>query len=471
VRTSIRTQLLISLLVIAIAAAGPLSWYFLEEVQAYGIRKLEERLTAEARLLTAIAAETGLEDRETLSAALRESALEVNSNLAILKPDGVPVAVSGNLAASGSGLGDLPEVRSAMEGSVGVESRPGTDGRIRLTVALPMLDNGDVIGIAVASAETFSRLTLLRDHAATLMLLAVIFTLATFMLAEILSRWLARPLRNIASSAQMFAAGDLGVRVLPQGPQETRTAAEAFNTMADQVSEMVDELRREERRKSRFVSDVSHEIRSPLTAIRGTAETLAQGDVEPEDTKRFLATIVKESERLSRLAEDLLALQRIEGATGELPMRRARLRSIVLGAVDSLEHTTSERGIDVRVSGDAPDVLGDPDRLQQVIANLLDNASRHTPRGGAVTLEMRHEGAFSVVTVSDEGPGIDEESLPHIFDRFYRTSASRDRTTGGAGLGLAIVQSIVSRHAGEIDVENLTPNGTCFTVRLPALKD
>lgn len=470
-RTSIRTHLLISLLVIAIASAAPLSWYFLQEVQSYGIRKLEERLTAEARLLTAIAAETGIEEQDALDTALRDAALEANSSLAILDSEGAPVAVSGDTPASGAELVNLPEVRSALEGSVGVRSRPGADGKIRLSVALPMLENGNVTGIAMASAETFSRLTLLRDYAPTLLLLAAIFTLATFLLAEILSRWLSRPLRNIASSAQMFAAGDLGVRVVPQGPQETRTAAEAFNTMADQVSQMVDELKQEERRKSRFVSDVSHEIRSPLTAIRGTAETLAQGDVEPEDTKRFLATIVKESERLSRLAEDLLALQRIEGATGELPMRRIRLRSIVLGAVNSLEHTTSERGIDVRVTGDAPDVLGDPDRLQQVIANLLDNASRHTPRGGVVTLEMRHEGAFSVVAVSDEGPGIDEESLPHIFDRFYRTSASRDRTTGGAGLGLAIVQSIVSRHAGEIEVENLTPKGACFTVRLPALKD
>lgn len=470
-RTSIRTRMLLSLLTVAVLSAGPLSWYFLHELQAYGVRKLEERLQSEAGLVAAMTASIGIEEHQDLSEALRESALEVNSSLIVLDSDGNLVASSFDASEARINYSQRPEVRMALEGERGQRMASAPDGRLELFNAVPIIRDGDVEGVAYVSARTFSIATLLQDYLGTLVLLAIVFAIATLLLAETLARWLSGPLRKLEVGAEAFAAGDLGVRVRPEGPRETRAAGEAFNTMADQVGSIVAELVKEERRKSQFVSDVSHELKSPLTAIRGTAETLLENDIPESDRRRFLATIVRESKRLARLAEDLLALQRIEGATGELPMRRVDLLDVAQGAIEGLAHNAAERQVTISLSGNPPAVLGDPDRLQQVITNIVDNAVRHTPAGGRVTLELGRDETHTLVSVSDEGPGIPEESLPYIFDRFYRAQTSRDRATGGAGLGLAIARSIIVRHAGEITATNIEGRGARFTFRLPSLKD
>ncbi len=277
------------------------------------------------------------------------------------------------------------------------------------------------------------------------------------------------PLEHLAGTAASFAAGNLGARATVDGPREVRLIAQSFNRMADEVVTSLEQVTSEERRKTQFVSDVSHELRTPLTAIRGAAETLLDGDVAPDDQERFLSTIAREAERLTRLANDLLQLQRIEGATGELPIRRVDLRVAADRAAAMLEPLIEDRGVTLSVTGSAPAVLGDVDRLQQVVANLVDNASRIVGEGGHVTVELSGEpGGYAVLAVSDDGPGVPDEDLPRLFDRFYRADTSRTRTSGGAGLGLAIVRAIVSAHGGTIEAQNLPDGGACMTVRLPA---
>jgi len=334
-------------------------------------------------------------------------------------------------------------------------------------IALKDLDHYQLLLVA----DVVSILTLLSDYRLRLILVVVAFVGLTLVLMEILARWLSRPLRELSDTAAAFASGDHSVRVTPTGSRETRALADAFNAMGSEVQHVVVELKEEERRKSRFVSDVSHELRTPLTAIRGAAETLLDGDVPPEDERQFLTTIVRESDRLARLANDLLTLQRIEGATGELPLRRIRPADVVQRAVEGLAPLTDGRGITVVVEGDAPTVLGDIDRLQQVIANLVDNASRLTPQGGTVMVRLGSDADHAIIQVLDEGPGIPEDALPHLFERFYRAQASRDRSTGGAGLGLAIVAAIVRAHAGSIEAANRPEGGSVFTMRLPAIGD
>ncbi len=187
----------------------------------------------------------------------------------------------------------------------------------------------------------------------------------------------------------------------------------------------------------------------------------------PDDQERFLSTIALEAERLTRLANDLLTLQRIEGATGELPLSRVSLRAAADRAAAMLEPLIEHRGVTLTVSGDAPEVLGDADRLQQVVANLVDNATRIVGESGHVEVAVSRQGGHAVLTVTDDGPGIPEEDLPNLFDRFYRSDVSRTRSSGGAGLGLAIVRAIVTAHAGTIDAENLPHGGSRFTVCIP----
>lgn len=290
-----------------------------------------------------------------------------------------------------------------------------------------------------------------------------------WLVGQALARRMTAHLERLASSAASFASGNRTARADTGGPREVRLIAEAFNRMADEVSIALSQVRAEETRKTQFVSDVSHELRTPLTAIRGAAETLLDGGVSPEDQERFLSTIALEAERLTRLANDLLQLQRIEGATGELTLRRVDLRLAAERAAAMLEPLIEDRGVTLEVQGEAPTVLGDVDRLQQVVANLVDNASRIVGSGGRVLVELSSSEGDALLTVLDNGPGVPAEDLPRLFDRFYRADTSRTRTSGGgAGLGLAIVRAIVSAHGGTIDAHNLEDGGSRFSVRLPA---
>jgi len=288
--------------------------------------------------------------------------------------------------------------------------------------------------------------------------------------ASIARRYTA-PLQRLAAAAASFAAGNRTRRAPSGGPREIRMVAEAFNKMAEDVAEVMEELSSEERSKGRFVSDVSHELRTPLTAIRGAAETLLDGGVSPDDQVRFLSTIATEASRLTRLANDLLQLQRIEGATGELPFRRIDVKGVIERAVAMLEPLMEDRGVSIEISGAAPVVLGDTDRLQQVVANLVDNASRVVGEGGHIEIALSQDERHAVIEVIDDGPGIPDADIDRLFDRFFRSDASRSRSRGGTGLGLSIARAIVVSHGGSLSARNLAEGGTVFTVLLPRLAE
>jgi signal transduction histidine kinase len=479
VRSTIRARLLASFLVIAVLSTAALSYYFADELHSFAMRKLDERLDAQAQLVAAFRTQTygekGLtaaEGRALLRGVLATVGSSVPSRMQVLDKTGTVVADSLPSAPTSSAaeIAARSEVRAALAGNRGEVERTAANGRLVLYVAVPIVSpGGGVAGVSYASASTFSIRTLLRDYRVRLAWVLVAFVIGTFLITEFLSRWLSRPLLELEAGVSRFGAGDLAVRVKPRGSRETWALAESFNELADEVERALGELREEERRKSRFVSDVSHELRTPLTAIRGAAETLMDGDIEPDDATRFLATIVAESDRLTRLANDLIILQRIEGATGELPLRRIDLAAVVRRTVEALGPLTEERGVSVTVEGESAEVLGDIDRVQQVVANLVDNASRVSPAGTGIAVTLGREGRWATIAVADSGPGIPADDLPHVFERFYRSQPSRARSSGGVGLGLSIVKAIVTAHGGEVEAGN-GETGAVFTVRLPALE-
>ena len=477
---SIRTRLLGALFTIAIAIAAGLTYYYLTELESYGSSKLEENLTSQAITLSAVLAAELQSSGTTELSELQATALSLelaraNSSIAsrirILDGKGKTLADSDGTAGLGVQYAETPEVASALRGESEPVTRMTEDGRVSILVAYPVTLNQEVVGVVYASGTTFSTRTLMREYRTRLIVLVAITTIGVFMLSDFFARRISAPLRELAGVAVAFASGDHSVRARPRGSEEIRALADGFNAMADEVQTVLSEFNEEERRKSRFISDVSHELRTPLTAIRGAAETLLEGDVPEDDARQFLSTMVRESERLARLADDLLTLQRIEGATGELPISRVDLAEIAQHAIEGLAPLTEARGVRVVLEGEAPPVLGDRDRLQQVFGNLVDNASRMTPEGKTVTISLSTDGNQAVVRIMDEGPGISDEALPHIFDRFYRAQASRDRSTGGAGLGLAIVAAIVKAHTGTIVAGRREEGGTVFTMRIPALVD
>lgn len=475
---SIRTRLLGAFLIVAVTSAVGLSAYFLGELERYGLRKLEERVTSESRTAAAVlsselsaAGQRSISARraDQLQASIEAIGPHITSRVRVLDETGRALADSAEAGTVGAGYAETQEVADALAGVTGRATRMTEDGRIELSMTTPVLVGDHVAGVVYVSSTSFSVETLLRDYRLRLAVAAAVFVLLALLLTEALSRWVSDPVRDLARTAVAFAEGDHSVRVRRRGSSEIRALAESFNSMAEEVQRVVTELREEERRKSRFVSDVSHELRTPLTAIRGAAETLLDGDVPEEDARQFLSTIVRESERLGRLANDLLTLQRIEGATGELPISRVDLLTVARHAIAGLAPLTEARGVRVILEGSAPLVMGDRDRLQQVFGNLVDNASRMTPEGGTVTIRLAAEGNESVAYILDEGPGIADDDLPRVFDRFYRAQTSRDRLTGGAGLGLAIVAAIMRAHAGSVSATQRPEGGTAFTVRFPSL--
>lgn len=242
-----------------------------------------------------------------------------------------------------------------------------------------------------------------------------------------------------------------------------------FKALAQTTKMQQHDLVLKEQRQAAFISDVAHELRTPLTAIRGNAEMLSDPDLPTELHDKFCSIIVNESERLSRLTHDLLTLQRIEDDALPMELSRVNLRELASGVVDALEPILRDRKANVEIIGEAPDVLGNPDRLKQAITNLVENASRFIEPDGHITVELFGLRGNSIIAIRDDGCGFGDIDPQLLFDRFYRTDASRSRGTGGTGLGLAIVKSVAESHDGTVDAINLPDGGACFIIALPSI--
>ena len=251
--------------------------------------------------------------------------------------------------------------------------------------------------------------------------------------------------------------------------REVHDLSEQFRLLYEDAESNRKELANLENNQSAFVSDVAHELRTPLTAIRGNAEMLQDPDLPPELHERFCNSIVRESERLTRLTTDLISLERNRDGGQAQEWHRVDLRGVVQDAVDSLAPVLAERGANVSIEGEAPDVLGDRDRLEEVVTNLVDNASRFIEPGGHIQVELAGTETASIISVSDDGTGFGDVDPHMLFERFYRTDFSRARNAGGSGLGLAIVKSIIEAHDGSVDAFNRPEGGACFMVAIPAI--
>ena len=264
-------------------------------------------------------------------------------------------------------------------------------------------------------------------------------------------------------------AADVMAQEFPPEVVEFFQREDVPSYVRDYVIDTCNELITEEARQAQFVSDVSHEIRTPLTAIRGAAETLLEGDVPEDMAQRFLNQIVRECDRLTRLANDLLTLQRAEGS--ELELTRLNLRSVADNCALLMEGLLEERGVNLEVVGEAPDVNGNADGLNQILVNLIENASRYAGEDGHVRVEITAVKEYSVIAVKDDGPGFGDEDPAHLFDRFYRADQSRARFkgSGNSGLGLAIVKALTEAMGGTVEAANLPAAGAVFIVALPSL--
>lgn len=277
------------------------------------------------------------------------------------------------------------------------------------------------------------------------------------------TRRVLRPIQAMAAAAELIAAGNYGTRIHAAGLGSEFTSLEsAFNNMAATLAAT-------ERTRAEILRDLAHEFRTPLTTVRGYSEAMADGvfTAEPETWR----TIQAEIARMERLVHDIALVSSAEERHLHLDRRRISAAELVNDTVSTARTAFESRG--VTLTGKTEDrplqVYVDQQRMQEVLANLLDNALRHTPRGGEVQVEARRHRDHVDITVSDTGEGISTEHLPRVFERFYRVGEGRSRDRGGSGIGLAIARALVEAHGGHIKASSAGPGtGSTFTVSLPA---
>ena len=286
----------------------------------------------------------------------------------------------------------------------------------------------------------------------------VLAALVAMGLVWFLSRGMTSPLREMAAAADAMAKGDYSQRVTATSRDEVGALARAFNEMAAELAET-------DRHRRDLVANVSHELRTPITALQVQLENLVDGvsDPDPATFRVMLAQV----ERLGRLVKQLLDLSRLE--SGAVPLDRSQFRVEPLLSHAVREQQLQGAPVTVAVEVEPADLTadGDPERVHQVVANLLENAVRYTPSGGQVDVRARRSAAGVVIEVIDEGPGIPDADRTRVFERFYRADAARAAQDGGAGLGLAIARWIVDLHGGEIHPEPREPHGCRMVVTLP----
>lgn len=420
------------------------------------LAEIDRELVFTAEEAISQARATGRADIRSVQAPSRLRNLEsANTFFQAINLDQRVVANSDNLDAytrllDPDGLGESPVFHTlpVQEQSLRVYTAPyrtgvGNDGRI-----IGYIQVGELLGKYGAFRNLTTTVLLIGGATLAASLFAVVWFVPTFL----------RPLNEITDVAvQITSADDLSRRIPDNGrTDEIGRLTIAFNHLMARLEDLF-------RTQQQLLADVSHELRTPLTTIRGNVDLMRyMGTGDPES----LAIIQDEIDRMIRLVNNLLTLARAD--TGSLPIQNERVAfdTVFLEVYRQASALSSQVTLSVG-EVDQACVLGDRDRLKQLILNLVDNALTYTPAGGKVTMSLSVDNQTAILTVADTGIGIPRQDLPHIFDRFYRVDKARTRSKGGSGLGLAIVKSIVEAHHGHIDVVSEVGVGSTFTVRLP----
>jgi signal transduction histidine kinase len=354
--------------------------------------------------------------------------------------DGLRISVRGNGASFGSDL----------SGAASSSAPVAVGGRDIATIEVAQVGNG-----LLTPEEQHLQHSLDRLHLAAGAVSAIAALLLAFVLAEMLSR----PLRRIRLAAERIGQGDLETRVDPAGDPEVRSVAQALNRLAET-------LEREEEIRKQTVADLAHELRTPVNGLLARIEAAQDGVITGPDN---LAAMHEEAIRLARLLEDLSRLADAEQPGLLLEKHVLDLAEVARASVESFAPRFADSGIALRLDTQPVWIEGNADRLDQVVSNLLSNALRYTGDRGVVTVRVRRADEHAILEVADTGPGIAPDDLPHIFTRFWRGDRSRSPTTGGTGIGLAIVRELVRAHDGRIDVDSVLGEGTTFRVTLHAV--
>jgi len=359
---------------------------------------------------------------------------------------------------------NTPDIHGALDAenpktSPWTGSDPSTGERI-MAVSSPLTIDGK----PVAAIRYVTSLKLVDRQMVAIVAIAMSVGLAILLVVYFSNLYFVRsivePVAQITEIAKRIAGGSYGIQIEKRNNDEIGDLTDAINNMSAYINES-------EKLKSEFISSVSHELRTPLTAINGWAETIMNGEVRtPADVKKGMGIIVSEARRLTNMVEELLEFSRIEDGRFTLSMESVDLKVEFEDAVYTYKEFFRKDGILLNYEDNGeefPTVDADPERLRQVFCNIMDNAAKHGGSGKRIDAGIRREGNWAIITVRDYGPGIPEAELPHVKTKFYKGSSK----VRGSGIGLAVCDEIVTRHGGELIIENAQGGGCIVTIRLP----
>ena len=367
---------------------------------------------------------------------------------------------------TGSAVGEYAFYTEIVQALLGSDVFTSTyqNGAFRSRASSPVLYQSQVIGAVYAYEYDTEQAALLEGLQANLLRLSAMIGVAVLVLSVVLSRVLTRKIGQLLTTIRQVREGAYSHRAEIAGHDEIAQIGQEFNSLTDR-------LQTTENARRRFVSDASHELKTPLAAIRLLSDSILQTEhMDPATTREFVADIGAEAERLSRITEDLLRLTRLDSGVLEKPVE-VEVLPVLEQVMRMMSLVAQEKQVELTYTAEPGcTVLATPDELHQVIYNLTDNAVKYTGAGGAVQVALSRREENVILTVADNGTGIPEEDLPRIFERFYRVDKARSRAAGGTGLGLSIVSNTVKRRGGTVEAANRPEGGSVFTVRWPAAK-
>jgi len=397
-------------------------------------------------------------------------AKNLNLRITVIDKEGKVLADSEREASSMENHGDRAEFIEAVEKGLGQSTRFSQTLNYPMKyVAVRVADGEDVVGVVrIAVPESEVQLEMRELYRAVMLGTAAAICIAAI-IAYVMSRGISQPIRQMREVAGAVAKGQFDSKALIKGNDELGELAQSINAMSDELKLKIERLKYLDTVRTDFVANVSHELKTPLTSIRGFVETLEDGAINNSNSaRRFLAIIKKHAQRLGNIIDDLLRLSELESGSG-IKMAELDLKGLIDEIVMGFGHALAVK--QQRLSAEAPGgdftIRGDRDRLEQVFVNLIDNAIKYTKEGGLITLRLAEADDYVIVTVEDNGIGIPTEDIERVFERFYRVDKARSRQLGGTGLGLSIAKHIVSAHKGGICIESAVNKGTKVLVTLP----